>query len=92
MVAIARALMANPDLLLIDELSLGLAPIVIRDIYAALPQITAQGATAIIVEQDTGQALKVANRIYCLRQGRITLEGKAGDVDRADISAAYFGV
>ncbi len=92
MVAIARALMANPDLLLIDELSLGLAPIVIRDIYAALPQITAQGATAIIVEQDTGQALKVANRIYCLRQGRITLEGKAGEVERADISAAYFGV
>ncbi|MDB5568947.1 MAG: transporter family protein [Hyphomicrobiales bacterium] len=92
MVAIARALMANPDLLLIDELSLGLAPIVIRDIYAALPQIARQGATAVIVEQDTGQALKVADRVYCLRQGRITLEGRADALERADISAAYFGV
>ena len=91
MVAIGRALMANPDLILIDELSLGLAPIVIRDIYAALPRITGEGATAIIVEQDTGQALAVASRVYCLRGGRIALEGRPADLTRAQISSAYFG-
>ncbi|MDH7794346.1 MULTISPECIES: ABC transporter ATP-binding protein [unclassified Beijerinckia] len=92
MVAIGRALMANPDLVLIDELSLGLAPIVIRDIYAALPRVTAAGTSAIIVEQDTSQALAVANRVYCLRGGRITLEGTPASLTRDAISAAYFGV
>lgn len=92
MVAIGRALMANPDLVLIDELSLGLAPIVIRDIYAALPRVTAAGTSAIIVEQDTSQALAVANRVYCLRGGRITLEGTPATLTRDAISAAYFGV
>ncbi len=92
MVAIGRALMANPDLLMIDELSLGLAPIVIKDIYAALPRITREGTSAIIVEQDTGQALAVASRVYCLRSGRVTLEGAANALSRDQISAAYFGV
>lgn len=92
MVAISRALMANPDLVLIDELSLGLAPIVIKDIYAALPQITAGGTTAIVVEQDTGQALSVATRVYCLRGGRVTLEGTPQSLTREAISNAYFGV
>ena len=91
MVAIGRALMANPDLILIDELSLGLAPIVIRDIYAALPRITETGATALIVEQDTGQALSAASRVYCLRGGRIALEGRPAELTRAAISSAYFG-
>lgn len=92
MVAIGRALMANPDLLLIDELSLGLAPIVVKDIYAILPKVVAQGTTAIIVEQDTGQALRAADRIYCLRQGQITLHGRPAEVTRDQIAAAYFGV
>lgn len=92
MVAISRALMANPDLLLIDELSLGLAPIIIKDIYAALPKVTAQGTTAVVVEQDTGQALSVASRVYCLRGGRITLEGTPDALSREAISDAYFGV
>jgi len=92
MVAIGRALMANPDLLLIDELSLGLAPIVIKDIYAALPRVTAQGTSAIIVEQDTTQALAVADRVYCLRGGRVTLEGTPASLSRDAISSAYFGV
>ena len=92
MVSIGRALMANPDLLMIDELSLGLAPIVIKDIYAALPKITGEGTATIIVEQDTGQALAVASRVYCLRGGRVTLEGKADSLSREAISAAYFGV
>lgn len=92
MVAIGRALMANPDLLLIDELSLGLAPIVIKDIYAALPRVTSHGTTAIIVEQDTGQALSIATRVYCLRGGHVTLEGTPSSLSREAISNAYFGV
>jgi len=92
MAAIARALMANPRLLLCDEISLGLAPIVVRDIYARLPQIVGEGLSLIIVEQDIVQALKAANHIYCLQEGRIALDGKAADMTRDKISAAYFGV
>ncbi len=92
MVAIGRALMSNPDVLLCDEISLGLAPIVIRDIYAAMPQIKATGAALVIVEQDIGRALAVADRVYCMMEGRVTLSAKADEVSRADIHAAYFGV
>jgi branched-chain amino acid transport system ATP-binding protein len=91
MVAIGRALMSNPDLLLCDEISLGLAPVVIRDIYAALPAIRATGAAVIIVEQDIARALTVADRIYCMMEGRITLHAPAKDVTREAIHAAYFG-
>ncbi len=91
MVAIGRALMSNPDILLCDEISLGLAPIVIRDIYAALPKIKENGASVIVVEQDIGQALAVADRVYCMMEGRITLEGRPSDISRDDIHAAYFG-
>ncbi len=92
MAAIARALMANPRLLLCDEISLGLAPIVVRDIYARLPQIVGEGLALVIVEQDIVQALNAANHVYCLQEGRIALQGKAGDMTRDKISAAYFGV
>jgi len=92
MVAIGRALMSNPRLLMCDELSLGLAPIVIRDIYAALPMIRAEGIAVLIVEQDTGQALAVADRVYCFQEGKISLEGRPADLTRAQISLAYFGV
>jgi branched-chain amino acid transport system ATP-binding protein len=92
MVAIGRALMANPDLILFDEISLGLAPIVIKDIYAALPGIIGEGMSAIIVEQDIAQALKVSGRVYCLQEGRVSLEGASGTVSREDISRAYFGI
>ena len=91
MVAIGRALMSNPEVLLCDEISLGLAPVVIKDIYAAMPRIKAAGASVVIVEQDIGQALRVADRIYCMMEGRVTLEGRADAVSREAIHAAYFG-
>ena len=92
MVAIGRALMSNPRLLLCDEISLGLAPIVVRDIYARLPAIVVEGISLVIVEQDIVQALKVASHVYCLQEGRVALEGAAASMTREKISAAYFGV
>jgi len=92
MVAIGRALMANPDLILFDEISLGLAPIIIKDIYEALPGIIGEGMSAIIVEQDISKALSVSSRVYCLQEGRVSLEGQSGTIERADISRAYFGI
>ena len=92
MVAMARGLMTNPDLMLCDEISLGLAPIVVRDIYARLPHIRREGATIILVEQDISQALAVATRVYCLQEGRVSLEGAPGTLTRAAIARAYFGV
>ena len=92
MVAIGRALMANPDLVLFDEISLGLAPVVIRQIYDALPGIVGQGMTAMIVEQDITKALSVSSRVFCLMEGRIALEGRTEDVTHDEITAAYFGV
>jgi branched-chain amino acid transport system ATP-binding protein len=91
MVAIGRALMSNPKLLLCDEISLGLAPIVVREVYARLPSIVAEGSSLIIVEQDIVQALKAANHVYCLQEGRVALTGSAGTLTREAISAAYFG-
>ena len=92
MVAIGRALMANPRLLLCDEISLGLAPILVREIYAGLPAIVAEGISLVIVEQDIVQALGAANQVYCLQEGRVALEGPAASMTREAISAAYFGV
>jgi len=91
-VAIGRALMANPRLLLMDEISLGLAPIVVKDLYGAVPAIAAAGTTLVIVEQDVGQALRIADRAYCFLEGRISLQGKATELGRDAIRAAYFGV
>ena len=92
MCAIGRALMSNPDLLLCDEISLGLAPIIVRDIYAQLPAIVGDGMSLVIVEQDIAQALKAAAQVYCLQEGRIALQGAAHDLTRDAISAAYFVV
>ncbi len=92
MAALGRALMANPRLLLCDELSLGLAPIVVRDIYARLPAILGEGVSVVLVEQDIVQALRAAQRVYCLQEGRVALAGAAKDLTREQIAAAYFGV
>jgi branched-chain amino acid transport system ATP-binding protein len=92
MVAIGRALMANPKLMLCDEISLGLAPVVIRDIYARIPNIVAEGLSLVIVEQDIVQALATARHVYCLQEGRVALQGEAAALTQERISAAYFGV
>jgi branched-chain amino acid transport system ATP-binding protein len=92
MVAIGRGLMSNPKLLLCDEVSLGLAPIVIRDIYAVLPDVKAQGISLLIVEQDIMRALSVADRVYCFQEGRVTLSGRPQDLTKDAIHAAYFGL
>jgi branched-chain amino acid transport system ATP-binding protein len=92
MVAIGRALMSNPGLLLCDELSLGLAPIVIKEIYDAMPAICAEGMTVVIVEQDVALAQRVSQRIYCFQEGRVSLQGASDGLTREQISRAYFGV
>jgi branched-chain amino acid transport system ATP-binding protein len=91
MAAIGRALISNPRVLLCDEISLGLAPIVIRDIYAALPRIKASGTSVIVVEQDIVQALQVADRVYCFQEGRLSLTGRPSELSRQQIHNAYFG-
>jgi branched-chain amino acid transport system ATP-binding protein len=91
-VAIGRALVANPRILLLDELSLGLAPVVVQRIYGMLPQILSTGLTVLLVEQDVSQALRVATRIQCLLEGRTTLEGTPADVTAETVEAAYFGL
>jgi len=92
MAAIGRALMSNPAVLLCDELSLGLAPLVIREIYDAVPALCAEGMGLVIVEQDIAVALAVASRVYCIREGLVVLQGPSKDLGRAQISQAYFGI
>ena len=92
MVAIGRALMSNPEVLLCDEISLGLAPTTIKDIYQALPEIQAEGTAVVIVEQDINQALAVADRFYCFQEGRVSLSGTPQDASREQIKSAYFGI
>ncbi len=91
MVAIGRALMSNPDVLLLDELSLGLAPVVIKDIYALLPKILGEGLSTILVEQDVTRARSVSDHFACMLEGRISLSGKSDAFTHDQISAAYFG-
>jgi len=91
MVAIGRALLCQPRVLLCDEISLGLAPKVIREIYAALPEIRASGTAMIVVEQDVGLAQSASDRLYCMLEGRVTLTGRSAEVTREQIGEAYFG-
>jgi branched-chain amino acid transport system ATP-binding protein len=92
MVAVGRALMSNPIVLLCDEISLGLAPTVINDIYAAIPEILDSGCSIVLVEQDISRALLAADRVYCLLEGKVSLEGLPADLRRERIAEAYFGI
>jgi branched-chain amino acid transport system ATP-binding protein len=91
-VAIGRALMANPRLLLLDEVSLGLAPVVVDAVYRSLQNVIAEGATVVLVEQDLTRALEVAARVVCMLEGRVVLEGPAKSLDRDRVVEAYFGL
>ena len=91
-VAIGRALLTNPTVLLIDELSLGLAPSVVRQMYKILPGIAARGTAVLIVEQDVSQALAAADEVHCLLEGRTVLSGKPADLTPAQVEQAYFGL
>ncbi|HYA45632.1 MAG TPA: ATP-binding cassette domain-containing protein, partial [Acidimicrobiales bacterium] len=91
-VAIARALLANPKLLLLDEPSLGLAPLALQRMYAVLPELVGSGLGLLLVEQDVRQALKVSGRVQCLLEGRQTLEGMPAELDVERVEAAYFGI
>src|SRR5205823_10464935 len=91
-VAIGRALMSNPSLLLLDEVSLGLAPVVVDAVYRSLSGIIGEGATVVLVEQDLTRALEVAGRVICLLEGRVVLEGRAASLDRDRVVSAYFGL
>jgi branched-chain amino acid transport system ATP-binding protein len=90
--AIGRALMTNPKLLLLDEVSLGLAPIAVEAVYRSLTALMAEGATVVLVEQDIGRALGVATRLACMLEGRIILQGNAKDLSREQVTEAYFGL
>jgi branched-chain amino acid transport system ATP-binding protein len=90
--AIARALMSNPRVLLLDEVSLGLALRAVDAVYASLEVLIADGATILLVEQDLGRALHVASRVVCMLEGRMVLEGRAADLTREQVTEAYFGL
>jgi len=92
MLAIGRALMSNPDLILMDEISLGLAPLVVQELYKVVRAVAEAGTTVILVEQDVTRGLKAANRVYCLLEGRVSLEGRPAELGADQISRAYFGV
>jgi branched-chain amino acid transport system ATP-binding protein len=91
-VAIGRALMSNPRLLLLDEVSLGLAPIVVDTVYRSLAGVISEGVTVVLVEQDLTRALRVAGRVICMLEGRVVLQGEARSLDRDRVVEAYFGL
>jgi len=92
MAAIGRALMANPRLLICDEISLGLAPVVVRELYQRIAEVARAGLSVIVVEQDVSLAQRMSGRLYCLQEGRVSLSGASASLARAEISRAYFGI
>ena len=92
MLAIGRGIMTQPKILLCDEISLGLAPVVINDIYEKLKEIAAQGITLLIVEQDVGRSLKNSDYAYVILEGRVVMEGKSKDLTIEEVNDAYFGM
>ncbi len=92
MLAVGRAMMSQPKLILCDEISLGLAPLVIKDIYRRLKQINREGITVVLVEQDVKRSLKAAERVYIMLKGKLALEGRPADLTEEDVRKAYFGI
>jgi branched-chain amino acid transport system ATP-binding protein len=92
MVALGRALLANPRLLLCDEISLGLAPVIIDDLYKIIPAIRDRGVSVLLIEQDITRSLAVADRFYCLLEGKINLSGRPSEVSREVVIQHYFGI
>jgi branched-chain amino acid transport system ATP-binding protein len=92
MLAIARALMSNPSLILMDEISLGLAPIIVKALYEVVERISQAGTTVILVEQDVRRGLNSADHVYCLLEGKVSLAGKPNEISPEQVSRAYFGV
>lgn len=92
MLAIGRALMSNPELILMDEISLGLAPIIVKELYGVVEKIAQAGTTVILVEQDVSRGIKAANHVYCLLEGKVSLSGSPDAISQQDVSRAYFGV
>lgn len=92
MLAIGRALMSNPDLILMDEISLGLAPVVVKELYGTLKAIADAGTTVMLVEQDVARSIQVADRVYCLLEGQVSLSGQPAELSHEAIARAYFGV
>lgn len=90
--AIGRALMTNPRLLLLDEVSLGLAPVVVEAVYHSISHLIEAGTTIVLVEQDLTRAMRVADRVACMLEGRIVLEGARGELTREQVTEAYFGL
>jgi branched-chain amino acid transport system ATP-binding protein len=90
--AIGRALIANPRLLLLDEVSLGLAPAAVEAVYRSLTQVIEEGSTIVLVEQDLTRAVSVADRVVCMLEGRLVLEGARNELTREQITEAYFGL
>ncbi len=90
--AVGRTLMANPQLLLLDEVSLGLAPVAVDDLYRSLATVIEQGTTILLVEQDLGRAMGIAQRVVCMLEGSLVLEGDSGALSREQVTDAYFGL
>lgn len=90
--AIGRALMSNPELLLLDEVSLGLSPLVVDRVYASLQGLISSGTTIILVEQDLNRALSISDKVICMLEGRVALEGSSKGVSRDEVTKAYFGL
>lgn len=91
MVALGRALLTSPRLLLCDEISLGLAPVVIDELYRIIPAIRERGVSILLVEQDITRSLAVADRFYCLLEGKVNLTARPGEVSRDLVTQRYFG-
>jgi branched-chain amino acid transport system ATP-binding protein len=92
MLAIGRALMSKPRFIIFDEISLGLSPLVVKELYKAVKQINREGLTAVLVEQDVKRSLKVADFAFILQEGRVTLEGNPRHFTEEVVRKAYFGL